>query len=373
MRNAYSYRVHDVLTGRPLYGDGLPLTGTQWSESLTDPGSLTAAIAITPTNRDTIRVATTPDRACLYVLDTQSRVVWHGIIIARPWSPSERTITITAAHAKAWLTTRLIRRMSGNRHITWAWRDTDQLRIVRDLVTYAASEAGCPPIAVGSQVSGVLRELTVEAQAFRPVAEAIDSMAQRNNGFDWDISARYDGARPVWVLELWYPERRHALSPLLFEATPSGGNILAYDWPDDAAERFTRVWAMGDEPSPPDALMAVDSDPALAIGQALLREKAQTYSGVTRTVTLAEHARAERLASAESPVACQIDVTATAPPLSSYGIGDRARLVLRDEWLDEDRTARITERTVHDTTRDEVAKATLTFDIADHRPPDTEG
>jgi hypothetical protein len=370
---SFTYRVHDVLTGRPLYGDGLPLTGTQWSASLTEPGSLTGTIAITPTLSDAIRTATTPDRACLYVVDDQSRVVWHGVIIARPWSPRERTITVTAAHAKAWLTTRLIRRMSGSRHVTWAWRDVDQLAIARELVAFAASEAGCPPIAVGSQVSGVLRELTVEAQSFRPVAEAIDAMAQRERGFDWDISARYDGTRPVWVLELWHPERHQAAGPLLFETTPSGGNVLAYDWPDNAAERFTRVWAMGDDPAPPDALLAVDTDPGLGAGHALLREKAQTYSGVTRATTLAEHARAERLASTESPIAVQIDVTATAPPLSSYGVGDRARLVLRDEWLDEDRPAvRITERTVHDTTREQVARATLTLDLADHHPPDTE-
>jgi hypothetical protein len=369
----FSYHARDVLTGRPLHGAGLPITGAQWTQTLTEPGSLTGTIAITRANADIIREATTPHRACVYVLDTADRVVWHGIVVARPWNPRERTVNLTAAAAKAWLSTRLARRMSGTRHVTWSWRDVDQLAIARALVAFAASEPGCPPIAVGSQVSGVLRELTLEAQSFKAVDEAIDSMSQRANGFDWDLSARWHAGRPEWVLELWYPERRQAREPLLFAATPTGGNILAYDWPDDASEMVSRVWAMGDDPAPPEALMVSDADPGLPAGYALLRERAQTYSGVTRTATLREHARAERLASTVSPPAVQIDVTATAPPLANYGVGDRARLVLKDEWLNEDRTARIAERTVHDTTREETAKATLTLDIADHQAPDTEG
>jgi hypothetical protein len=369
----FDYRVHDVLTGRPLHGAGLPLTGAQWTQTLTEPGSLTGAIPITHANADAIRQATTPHRACVYVLDGATQVVWHGIVVARPWNPAERTISLTVAHAKAWLGSRLARRMSGAKHVTWSWRDADQFAIVRDVVRWAASEPGCPPIAIGTQVSGVLRDLTLEAQSFKAVDETIDEMAQRDKGFDWDISARWNAARPEWVLELWYPERRASRSPLVFDATPTGGNVLAYDWPDDASSVVSRVWALGDDPAPPEALVVADTDPGLIGGHALLRERAQTYSGVTRSATLADHARAERLASTVSPPAVQIDVTAEHPPLSAYGVGDRARLILRDDWLNEDRTARITERTVHDTTREEVAKATLTLDIADHHPPDTEG
>lgn len=368
---AFDYRVCDVLTGRALHGAGLPLSGVQWSQTLTEPGSLTATIAITPANAEAIREATVPDRACVYVLDEADRIAWHGIVVARPWSPRDHTIAITAASAKAWLSTRLARKMRRSKHVTWSWRDVDQLRIVRDLVAFAASEPGCPPIAIGSQTSGVLRELTLEAQSFKAIDEAIDSMAQRERGFDWDITARWNAGRPEWVLELWYPERRQSAAPLLFEATPTGGNILAYDWPDDSTQRLSRVWALADDPPPPEALMAVDADPGLTDGHVLLREKAQTYSGVTKTATLTEHARAERLASTESPTTVQIDVTAQSPSLASYGPGDRARLVLRDEWLDVDRAnVRITERTIHDTTREDVAKATLTLDIADHHPPD---
>ncbi|MEV6817838.1 hypothetical protein AB0M72_03690 [Nocardiopsis dassonvillei] len=369
----FSYRVHDVLTGRPLYGAGLPITGAQWTHTLTEPGSLTGTIAITHANAAAIREATTPHQACVYVLDEGNQVAWHGIVVARPWNPAERTLSLTVAHAKAWLASRLARRMSGSEHVTWSWRDVDQFAIARDLMSFAASEPGCPPIVIGSQLSGVLRELTLEAQSFKAVDETIDSMAQRERGFDWDISARWNAGRPEWVLELWYPERRQARRPLLFEATPHGGNILAYDWPDDASSLVSRMWALGDDPAPPNALLVADADPGLPAGHVLLREKAQTYTGVSRETTLAEHARAERLASRESPPTVQIDVTATNPPLASYGVGDRVRLVLRDDWLNVDRQARITERTVHDTTREAVAKATLTLDIADHRPPDTEG
>ncbi|GAA4908005.1 hypothetical protein GCM10023405_31950 [Streptomonospora salina] len=366
----WRYRVHDVLTGRPMYGDGLPLSGAQWSQALTEPGSLTGSIAITPDNRDAIADATLPDRACLYVLDEANRVAWHGIVVARPWSPKERAITLTAAHAKAWLKSRLIRKMSGSEHVAWRWSDADQFRIVQDLIAFAASEPGCPPVRVGSQTSGVRRDLTVEAQKFTEVAEAIGTMAERENGFDWDVSARYDAGAPEWVLELWFPERRRSAVPLRFEAAPSGGNILAYDWDDSAAERITRMWALADDPPPPDALMAVDAAPGLAEGHVLLREKAETFSGVAKRATLAEHARAERLASAVSPTTVQIDVTADSPPLDSYGVGDRCRLVLRDDWLDVDRSGvRVTERTIHDTTREEVAKATLTLDLADDQPP----
>jgi hypothetical protein len=147
--------------------------------------------------------------------------------------------------------------------------------------------------------------------------------------------------------------------------------VLDYAWPENAKEKRNRVTALG-EGTPPDQIYATDSDPQLAAGFTLLREQVTgPYSGVTTAETLFGHASAERLARGAAVQSLSVDVNANTVPSTDYTVGDRARLVIVDEWLDLNLEAvRIIDRTLKGGVGT-AQTAQLTLDLNDAKIPPT--
>jgi hypothetical protein len=364
----FTYLVHDLLTRELI--TTLDLTGVSFSDPLTGAGQLGATLVVDPdADFNTLRRAVDLDRAAIYVVSGR-QILWPGVIISAPYDHSAGTISLTAVQMSSWLADRL----HGTGTTATKWTAKDQLQIARELVTYAQTGVGCPKIKVGAETSGVNRDLTIDAQSFVAVDGLIDGMAKATNGFDWSISARYAAADglPELYLGLYYPERKSGASGTLFFSNDSkGGNIQSFTWPNDASQRKTKVWALGDG-DVPKMMTASDTDPEVLAGRRLLREKTTSYTGkgITKAATLASNARAERLALSDTVGTATIDLTIDDPNVASYVVGDRARIRLQDMWLDVDLPAvRIIDRSIHDEDRSQTAQVTLTLDVSDYDLP----
>lgn len=364
----FVYGVYDALT-RQKYGT-LDLTAVSFNDPLHGAGQLSGTLSVGRVqNVDNLRQLIDTGRAAIYAIAGR-QILWPGLLMGASWNPGERTLAITATQASAWLSERLA---GTTGRLTWT--NQDQLFIARHAIQYATAEAGCPRIVTGTELSGVTRTVRVERQSYTPYDELIDDMAQADNGFVWAIRARFassDGL-PEWYLSLHYPERQApGESALMLSRTPEGGNIIGMsEWPSDFSNRRSRVYALGAGEAPTQRV-AVDTSPDVADNLRLLREKTISFGETRITAQLADHARAEREALEDSVGTVSVDVSADNPVVTDYFTGDRARLIVRDEWLSVDLPAvKIVDRAVRDEDRNTVSQVTLTLDISDKESPDT--
>jgi hypothetical protein len=267
---------------------------------------------------------------------------------------------------------------SGNiTDVTYSWSQIEQTIIATQLMAYATGGPGAELTfqAATALVTGVLRDLNVQGFDFKYAGDLIDTMSNRSKGFDWTIEPRNVDGLPVYLFaRYWYPERKTDATNLYFEFDPAGGgNILNFGNPAaNIADRRTRVWATG-AGSPPDQAASVDTDPMVLANQRLLTEKSSSYSSVTNPLTLHDHAQAERLVLAEPFDQITLAVKPDNPATWAYGSGDRARIVIKDLWLDIDvPSARIVDRSISPFFRTHGESMSITVDLSDLKLPDAD-
>ena len=92
-----------------------------------------------------------------------------------------------------------------------------------------------------------------------------------------------------------------------------------------------------------------------------------SWSGVIDSVTLFDHARAERLVRSQPVVALDVTHIADKPSILNYRVGDRARLRMLDAWLDIDQSGiRIVDRAISKAETG-LLTATVSLDLLDVR------
>jgi hypothetical protein len=327
---------------------------------------------------------TMPDQMALYVFDDDmGQYLFGGPIFARPWNRSTRRLNIQAQGWKAWMYQKLCGMNRGTNPVsdtTFAFTNTDQFTIAQSLVnTVVNGQAGCPAVVVSSELSGVLRDLNFHGSDQKYLADQIDSMANRDNGFEWQILVEPDGTiagRPRLRFQPSYPGRGGLNNQvLLLHQEATGGNILEITDPEESsADRRSRVWGLG-AGQPPDQIVAWDEDPGVTADLYLLRETVTTYNSVTNISTLADHARAERIYRSNTLQQVTVSVGLSDPLYSSYASGDRVRLLVQDEWIDWDFSAvRVIDKTYSlgnsgDSPKPDMVKVLL--DLNDTEPPET--
>lgn len=338
-------------------------------------GSLSAEAPITEgQSADALKEAIEQglDRHALYVF-RDNVLVWGGPLISHDWQWKERKLIIGAVQWKQWLYNKMLTPdMTVNpvKDKVYSWVNVDQFEITRGIISNVIADYGTPNILLGTELSGKLRDLTIYGMKFQTAGDAIDSMANRDGGFDWELLPRVNAADglPELVLALYYPERgtfNQGMS-LRFKSTQRGGNIILPDSFDVSAEtRRSRVWATGTG-TPPDQLVVFDEDPELEQDIALTRESVSGYPDVVKSDTLADHARAERQFLGVPMNSISVSCSLEDPPLENYRSGDRARMIIKDEWLDIDLPAvRIVDRTIRLNQSDEPDSATLLLNLND--------
>lgn len=380
---AFRFIVTSVLSSTPI-GE-LELSAVSWNDPVFGAGgsfSGQAEIGITQT-RDNLAALTIPDQMALYVMDDATdQYMFGGPIFARPWDRVTRRLTIQAQSWKSWMYQKLCGMNKATNPVTdttFAYTAQDQFTIAQSLITLTANaDIGCPHFVIGTELSGVLRDLNFHGSDQRFLGDQIDSMANRDNGFEWTIVIDPTGTNGNPTLRFLpsFPTRGGLNNQvLLLHQQTTGGNILEMDNPEEsAADRRSRVWATG-AGQPPDQIVAYDEDPSIAGGFILLREGVTNYNSVTIMSTLAAHARAERIYRAQPLQQVTVSVAVSDPSYTTYAPGDKVRLLVEDGWVMWDFDAvRIIDRSFQINNTGEAAKpdvAKLLIDLNDIDPPET--
>lgn len=323
----------DLLTDRAV--DTLPVKGLKFDDYIGKAGSLAGTIPV-PDRAVAARVrqAVQPGRTAVWV--ERGREIWWGGIV---WTLTPQTdergfvsADLQAATFDSYLDHRII-------YDTVTATGMDQLAIARMLIDYAqGQEGGDLGVAVDdSQTSGVRRNRTYAADETTRVREALDQLAEADNGFEWRIRAhRTETGERVRALQLGYPVIRTGTRPVMLTYP---GNVLAYSWPQDATAVAT-VWQS--RGATVNKNQAADSTPllseqltaaeALAAGWPRL-DGSSDYNTVRNVDTLNEHARAD-LARARQPATIPTLRVRLDDEITPDVIGATARLRIEDTWHD---------------------------------------
>lgn len=373
------FRVADPLTGLLL--GTLPVTAWSLGDPVVGGGSGTITVALSaldPTAIARLRTLTTPDAVAVVAddeSDSDNRYPWSGIVTARNYKRRAGTLELTLQDMRSWFYSAVLRPgapgVDGNGDLMWI--DVEQTTILRAFATAALADVGTPAIVVEAlAATGVLREVT--ARRWKNLGEALDQVAGRANGMEWWVDTRVSST-PNTIAWTWraMKQRTSRTTPFMVHSTPQGGNVLDYEWPEDAGARRSRVTGVGDG-SPPDLPYATDQDPALASDTLLLREEVHTWAGIDDPVTLFDHAQSERMARNAPVQSVSVTILNSGAPLNGYSAGDRVRLRILDHWVDVDLAAvRIINRTISGG-RGTPEQAILTLDLNDAEiPTDTSG
>lgn len=341
----YTYRFYNVLSKE--YIGELEMHNVTFNRPVRGTGSFSGSVVVEPRNVDLVR-SCLDFRLALMVVYKDDVPFWPGFVTKRTWKSKDSTIDVDAAKARSILNTAMLRPQFGYDEAfnltlldtPYSWTLVEQTRIVREIVQFAtAGEPGMPQIRLNNtDTTPIQRDYHTTGMAFKYAGEVMDTISSRSNGFDWDVEVResFDGEGVELYLATWYPERNTGVNTLYLEFDPQGdGNIIDFGDIEESAEQYSsRVYATG-EGTPPSQPVAVDTDPQAQLGYQLLRERMTNYSSVVEIATLASHARAERAA-----LGVPVDILnlRIKPELltTAFDSGDRARLKIKDLWLDMD-------------------------------------
>lgn len=294
-------------------------------------------------------------------LDRGGAILWAGWIDQRVPDPQHAKVSFHATHWKGWFYRREIPPATFPENFI----EKDQYSIAYDLFDFAIASPGAPALFRGGALSGISRQLTVKP--WWSVGEAVDDVAKRDGGFEWSIGFRLGGqtGRLELFLEVWAPgATRSSNLSLLLDNTRTTNRINVGVVGEDGTVAATRLYATSDGDEP---IFAKDESPLLTSGTILLLERHTTYQDNRNAVTLFDYARAERLERDLPFTTIPVSLGIDAPAVSSYRVGDRARLRLRDAWRDLDRSGvRIVDKSVSKSVG-QPALATVSLDMTDVR------
>lgn len=364
---------------RAILDPSLRLVSPKWSWVVGGNGSLSANIAVPedPQQIVRLRAATEPKSAAIYVKTQGGQYPWGGYVTSRSYNEEDGILSITVAEWRSWLyRVPLPPNPTTGADVTYTWTGIDQIQIARDIVAFAAAGGaamGSPSIINSTEpLSGKLRDLTLYGTAMKNAGSLIDSLSNRDGGFDWTLDTRphpSDGL-PQLYFTTYYPQRGSIIAGLMFRRTPDSGNLVA-NGPieEDASERYDRFWATG-AGSAPDQVFAQDTDPELANGTRLRFEGNSNFGSVSVRATLAGHARKARKFYSAGIDLVPVETTLINPDVDSYSVGDRGRYTSSNRWDTHDHpTVRIVEKAVN---MAGAGKVELTVDLTDFTLPEVD-
>ena len=334
----YRYLAYEVRSRLSL-GE-LPLAGVSYSEELNGVGELSASVdlaahtSLGASLASQYVAATEPRRSSIWV-DRDGVIQWGGIVWSRRRSRGTLgTIEISALDYGSIFERRVLT-------ATKSYTATDQLAVVRDLVTWAqALPGGNVNIVVGSETSGVLitRDPLAWGYELRNLADLIGELAQADTGFDWSISYAYDVAGiPQATLRLHYPRRgRRSIdsSLVFFNAASSGGNLIDWDLDESGLDAATTIHAIGAGEGESMVQTVASRTELLDVGypltEAVISHKSITDADALISINL----EAARLRSNNvSTWSITVDPDDISVPFGAWSVGDDARIVIDDHPL----------------------------------------
>lgn len=280
------------------------------------------------------------------VISRNGQAVWSGWSWLRRRRRSTPGLDLTGAETWSYLTHREI----GN---TLVFTQVDQLQIAQDLMAYAQGRAmshvtsvdgvaragtitvakpgGDLGIAIGTETSGVLRDVTYEWTQRKPIAQAIEELASLDQGFDYSIDPgplTSTSWQDSFVLS--YPRRgRPAGQTFLAWSLP--GAIIDYDWPEDGTGIATTSVALGRGTGATMLYSAASAQYLIDAGFPLL-ERTRTYD-LDVQASLNAQAVADSRVDGVPAVALPTVIVRGGrnPQVGAYITGDEGRYTINDE------------------------------------------
>jgi hypothetical protein len=341
----YTYLFCDLRTDLVLAE--LPVQQVEYSTELNGIGTFSGMV---PLNADTAPLgpmaATIPGRTMLYI-DRDGVIIWGGIVwTRRPLTAANGIygMQVQAAelpsywqhrHVNSLLSTDtavLTANGSSTAYVPAGQRMySDQAWIVWSLLQYAGADitgAGSIGVDTNALVSptGITRSRTYDPAQRPVILDAIRQLAEADGGFDWGVEVGWNsnGTRyRRW--QVYYPRRGRTASATGFTFQyGAGGNVAAYDWPEDGTLLANRAIALGSGQGQDVVVGQAEATDQLASGWPLLENVAK-YSDVTEYNAIGAHAQADLYAHSTGTTTPTFTVLADADPvLGSYTVGDSA-------------------------------------------------
>lgn len=322
----------DLRTDRPI--DVLPLRDVTIDDYIGRPGSLSGTLAV-PNAELADRVRQIEEGRTAVYLERDGDLWWGGIVWTTTLSADEKgglSLAVQAATFDSYAARRRIRADLG-------FQRQDQLEIARRLWQHIQSaQGGDIGVGVGTETSGVLRDMAWRDGDETPLDEALKQLADAENGFEHHISVHRDvlTGRRVKLLRLGHP-RLVSGSPDLVLDRP--GPVLRYAFPRDGTRGGTTARARG---AAANTDQSQESRPALSrehVAQDLIDgghprvDLSSDHSSVTSVPALNALAAAQLAEARGSVVIPEVTVRLNdrdlVPPLL---LGRAVRLRITDEW-----------------------------------------
>lgn len=229
----FRYLATDLRTGT-LLGE-LPAEAVTFGWELNGPGQLSGTVRPTAATAIKTRDSTEPVRTAIWV-DLNGVLVWGGVIWKRDYDSDRRAYQIQASGFLSYLAKRLIT-------VVRSYLASDQLALVRDLVTYAQTGAGADiGILVGAETSTTVRDVVYDPSELRQILAEIAQLAGMIDGFDFEVAVAYDTTGvPSKTLRLGAPRLglTTGASPFLVEFP---GRVSQYQLTEDGDRMATTIW-----------------------------------------------------------------------------------------------------------------------------------
>jgi hypothetical protein len=335
----YTYLLSDLRTNAVLAT--LPLTQVSYDKRLNGVGTFSGSLPL-----GDARVAeldpfgsTQPGRTALFV-DRDGVLDWGGILWTRRYDSASSALELQAQDFWSYLSHRIViprgsEPIPGQVTYDATW---DEVAIARDLVGRMQELSGGD---IGLQLAGSTSSgVTTNGYAFadndhKPYAEAIQTIAQAQAGFDFGSDAIYDSAgNPQKFLTFSYPRRGATVAStgLVFELP---GQILNYRWPEDATAMANSILVYGTGYGGTMATGSAADTAMVAAGYPLL-EVSPSDKDVGDDATLAIFAQAYLAAYRQPVVLPELDVDPGQDPvLGAYTVGDECRVRILDRRFPE--------------------------------------
>ena len=332
----------------------LPLTSLSFREELNGPGAATMEI---PLNTDAVD-ALIPLQQSVFVL-RDGVPVWGGVLWVTALSVGKNSAKLSCSGF--WSLVRR-RRISS----TLIYTDTDQTLVAKDIIDKLQAEPGGSMLIDTDNVTatGVSISQTYPGNELQNAGDAIQTLATRNNGFDYSIAAVIENGQIVRRLATTFPSNGRTTDIILED----GVNIEALDVNIDGTGMLSTAHVRG-KGSGPSALLYSGTNDDM-VGLYPKTEGLVTLSSIEDVGRLQEHSDL-LLANGARPIVMPTVVVAgqqprhahpnVSPMVGSFAAGDLLQLRSKYGLLDINDQFRITSWTC---AVDQTGSETLTMNLA---------
>lgn len=273
----------------------------------------------------------------LYV-ERDGVIIWAGHLVGIEANVDQDVLTVRGAGFQDLLRHRLIRD-----DISYA--GVDQFAIAAGLIDHTQGKPGgdlsIDTSPLTGNPSGVLRTRTFYGFERATVADRIEQLAAVQDGFDFRLSARWEGGGVVRYVEASYPPTGR-MTNNVFDI---GANVALLSYTSDLTTMTNWCDALGTGDGPTKLVAAAVDTPRLTAWG--LRESVESRTSVLDFDTLFGHARRRVIEGRFPNRQLSLQVYAdTVPVFGSYVEGDVVRVEGSHGYLDLEDFYRVTTRTL---------------------------